>query len=567
MDESTEVDTCSTDSNHMEKLEIGQEDTIVKCATDPSVPRQHSLNSESGRTIEGMMDNLKEGVSDLVPEEIKQSFQRLQGKVFHAIRTINGMNYMYKYRIASDGRLVLEQRLKGIYLTGQKLDETRKRLIDAGKAVPVKARRSWRKIITDDPNKRIRDYMKETPQVKMLDKFSFTLGVLTIVFSEWCLLRKPHLFPAFYAALMAFLMAWRYVDYKAQKYQLFMLDFCYFVNLSVVIQYFFFPDNREWFDVNYVMCSGPVCMAIVVWHNSLVFHSLDKVTSYFLHVLPTMVVHGVRWNTIPSPLNLDDESSLPLLTWIGHYPMAYMAWQLMYLFLTGVVFAKSLQQDPNLITSVRYLARDKKNPMAKSIKGLLLKQGIITKGPDGLPNMDPDSALAQIIFVVTQVIYTALMSLHVGLLYSYYLASSIYFVIVFSVGVWNGASFYIEVFSKRYNLKFSDKPAEVAVPSESKSNSEDKSRREVVGSSVNSSSNNLHVTRSALSESSESTEEMVDDGDDDFVEALESLDLTQPDNLRIYTDLLEHYAVGSASVSEGSSGEGSETEVSQKKTD
>ena len=85
--------------------------------------------------------------------------------MFHAIRTINGMNYMYKYRIASDGRLVLEQRLKGIYLTGQKLDETRKRLIDAGKAVPVKARRGWRKIITDDPNKRIRDYMKETPQV------------------------------------------------------------------------------------------------------------------------------------------------------------------------------------------------------------------------------------------------------------------------------------------------------------------------------------------------------------------------------------------------------------------
>ena len=82
-------------------------------------------------------------------------------------------------------------------------------------------------------------------------------------------------------------------------------------------------------------------------------------------------------------------------------------------------------------------------------------------------------------------------------------------------------------------MKFSDKPAEVTVPSESKSNSEDKSRREV-GSSVNS-SNNIHAARSALSESSESTEEMVDDGDDDFVEALESLDLTQPDNLRIYT--------------------------------
>ena len=51
MDESTEVEACSTDSNHVEKLEIGQEEKIVKCATDPSVPRQHSLNSESGEFI------------------------------------------------------------------------------------------------------------------------------------------------------------------------------------------------------------------------------------------------------------------------------------------------------------------------------------------------------------------------------------------------------------------------------------------------------------------------------------------------------------------------------------
>ena len=39
-----------------------------------------------------------------------------------------------------------------------------------------RARRKWRETVTGDPNKRIRDHMKETPQVKMLDKFSFTLG-------------------------------------------------------------------------------------------------------------------------------------------------------------------------------------------------------------------------------------------------------------------------------------------------------------------------------------------------------------------------------------------------------
>ena len=52
--------------------------------------------------------------------------------------------------------------------------------------------------------------------------------------------------------------------------------------------------------------------------------------------MPTMVVHGVRWKTIPSPLDLDDESTLPLITHVAHFAMAYAAWQIMYLFLTGI---------------------------------------------------------------------------------------------------------------------------------------------------------------------------------------------------------------------------------------
>ena len=68
-----------------------------------------------------------------------------------------------------------------------------------------------------------------------------------------------------------------------------MLDFCYFVNLSVVLQTGFFPDNLLWFKANYVLCMGPICIAIMVWKNSLVFHSLDKLTSFFLHAFPTMV--------------------------------------------------------------------------------------------------------------------------------------------------------------------------------------------------------------------------------------------------------------------------------------
>ena len=117
---------------------------------------------------------------------------------------------------------------------------------------------------------------------------------MTICFSEWLLLRTPQWFPIFYVLLMSLLLAWRFIDYKSVKSELYMLDFCYFVNLSVATQALFYPSNQEWFEANYVLSTGPICLAIVVWHNSLVFHSLDKVTSFFLHAFPPLVCHGLR---------------------------------------------------------------------------------------------------------------------------------------------------------------------------------------------------------------------------------------------------------------------------------
>jgi hypothetical protein len=41
--------------------------------------------------------------------------------------------------------------------------------------------------------------------------------------------------------------------------------------------------------------SGPLASAIITWRNSLVFHSLDKVTSLFIHVYPPVVLTVIRW--------------------------------------------------------------------------------------------------------------------------------------------------------------------------------------------------------------------------------------------------------------------------------
>ena len=99
-----------------------------------------------------------------------------------------------------------------------------------------KVTRRWRKAVTGDPNKRIRDHMKEVPQVKMIDKLSFTFGVLCICGSEWLALRHADWFPLYYATIMTTLLLWRLITYTKDKFQLFMLG----ESLTVIGHCYFF---------------------------------------------------------------------------------------------------------------------------------------------------------------------------------------------------------------------------------------------------------------------------------------------------------------------------------------
>jgi len=303
--------------------------------------------------------------------------------------------------------------------------------------------------VTGDPDKRIRDHMKEVPQVKMIDKLSFTFGVLCICGSEWLALRHAEWFPLYYFTIMTTLLIWRLITYTKDKYQLFMLDFCYFINLSVVLQTFLFMSNINWFKANYILCMGPLMFAIIVWKNSLVFHSLDKLTSFFLHAFPPITIHLLRWGLIPSPFYYPSTSLT--LTEVFTLPLGlYIAWQLGYWTITEVFLRNKLSQDKELITSLRWLALDKKNGFRNFIVSLLVKLGVSQPGEEFVA----DTMKAKVVFASVQLVYTFITILPTYFLYSSYRLSCIYLVLIFGWGTWNGASYYIEVFAERYRLQF-----------------------------------------------------------------------------------------------------------------
>ena len=115
------------------------------------------------------------------------------------------------------------------------------------------------------------------------------------------------------------------------------------------------------------------------------------------------------------------------------------------LFLLECILRQHLQNDKSIVTSVRYLTRDKKNPIVNHVTNMCTKHGLVNKGEC----LDPDTNLAKCVFVLCQVIYSILTILHTNILYRSYLVSCIYIIFIFGIGVWNGASYYIEIFSKR----------------------------------------------------------------------------------------------------------------------
>lgn len=198
---------------------------------------------------------------------------------------------------------------------------------------------------------------------------------------------------------MLFLFLLRFFIYKQAKYHFFMLDFCYLVNLSCMLQAHFFKDNLLWFNANFALSMGPICMAIIVWKNSMVFHSINKLTSFFLHSFPPMLCHLIRWavflhltswycsnkvtffpksrwNLIPTGLGIKEYNET-MFNIFGPSMGIYIAWQIFYLFCTEVIYKDTLSADRELATSLRYLAKDYKNPLNRVVTTACRSLGIV----------------------------------------------------------------------------------------------------------------------------------------------------------------------------------------------
>lgn len=79
--------------------------------------------------------------------------------------------------------------------------------------------------------------------------------------------------------IRSYFMPVRWYKYHKIGFHYFLADLCYFVNLLMIMVIWFFPQSKRLFIATFCLGMGNNAVAIAMWRNSLVFHSLDKVTS------------------------------------------------------------------------------------------------------------------------------------------------------------------------------------------------------------------------------------------------------------------------------------------------
>ncbi|KAI5810816.1 hypothetical protein BZA77DRAFT_340129 [Pyronema omphalodes] len=290
----------------------------------------------------------------------------------------------------------------------------------------------------------------DTKVVSTREKISFVVGVSNVFVSGYLIGGYPEWMHVWYSLQMLYFMPIRYYSYHKCGYHYFLADLCYFVNVMLLLSLWVFPNSRRLFIAAYCLSYGNNAWAIAMWRNSMVFHSLDKVTSLFIHLMPPVVLHCMvhlcdpefQAARFPAVARIKTTELYGLRDMIIWATFPYFIWQISYHF--GISVRKRDKIAAGRPTSFTWLLKSYKNTW-------------IGKIVHRLPTKLQEPA-----FMFIQYSYAVLTMLPCPLWFYHRSLSAVFISVVGWWSVYNGATYYIDVFGKRFQKELEEFKKEAA---------------------------------------------------------------------------------------------------------
>lgn len=268
------------------------------------------------------------------------------------------------------------------------------------------------------------------------EKLFYAVAVFLIAVSGFIIGKYPTYFPQFHTALMLVLMPIRFYTYFKLSFQYYLADLCYYVNMLLMAFIWFAPALKSLFISVFALLMGTLSFAVITWRNSLVLHLIEKTTSSFIHFMPPItmfvIVHEMprdyvekRYPAVASVTNWHFLNGIIITS------VYYTLWQVLYHYFITVKRKRQIEE--GRVTSFTHLKRAQRKTM-------------LGRFVNGLPYLWMQIAA----FTLIQFGYQILTMMFCPLWFKYKHACGAFVTTIFVWSSYNGATYYIEVFGKRF---------------------------------------------------------------------------------------------------------------------
>lgn len=168
------------------------------------------------------------------------------------------------------------------------------------------------------------------------DKWLFQLGVMALMAKMYFFALDPcGIFVYLNVLFYAILIVMRFFRFRQKGKHFYLLDFCYYINFFTMIIAVFRPEYDHFFNAVYFFAVGVLTWAIPIYRNSLIFHSIDHMTSLYIHSQPGIIMTVLRWSKGD---NCPNYGSVSLLSSFHFVIPLYLTWAVVYYLANFVVF-------------------------------------------------------------------------------------------------------------------------------------------------------------------------------------------------------------------------------------
>eukprot|EP00747_Dinoflagellata_sp_TGD_P207179 gnl/TRDRNA2_/TRDRNA2_80778_c0_seq3.p1 gnl/TRDRNA2_/TRDRNA2_80778_c0~~gnl/TRDRNA2_/TRDRNA2_80778_c0_seq3.p1 ORF type:complete len:286 (-),score=46.90 gnl/TRDRNA2_/TRDRNA2_80778_c0_seq3:386-1243(-) len=186
---------------------------------------------------------------------------------------------------------------------------------------------------------------REQLEAEGLSRVSWSIGVVNVVLTTLVFGKAPEYMWVMYAVkCYIYIPGWWYKVHRLYNGGLYILDFCWVMSIcfgvymSALLMDVLSPRWRLSVYLVFYSCGlGPLGWACIALHNGIIFHSIERIASLFIHITPALVTFTI--SICPEELErvwpgrfptVEELAEVSLLQLYVHGLVAYATWLVLH---------------------------------------------------------------------------------------------------------------------------------------------------------------------------------------------------------------------------------------------